>query len=251
MSNRISTNFPAPNDRTYSTHEPPVQSSSTQSNPTDRQMPAPLEELRSQFTTQGTNWNGLVIKTKSTDSKSFPKQTERALDKIASKPTGSMLLNSIAESGGANGGASSKLFDYKVAISPADSNKTVRKGPLPNTRKYVGQSVTRPSNSVDASTLGKGSPSSIRWNPKQTKTDDGKPEPFIVLAHELVHSSRNLYGKSKLTFASVNEDETPKAVDEKQVVGLPPYEHFPITENAIRKEHGIKPRKQYSGLDET
>jgi hypothetical protein len=237
-----STNYTA----NYDTSEPREQSSSTRGNPARQQVPASLQGL-SQRTDTPTPWNGVVIRTKPGDSKSFVEQANQALGTIASKPVGAQLLNSIAQSGGQHGGAPAS-FGYKVCIQPADSTKTA--GLLGGTRKYQGSNVTRAASDDHASTPGRGSVSSVKWNPDQKETPDGRRPPFIGLAHELEHARRNLYGESHLTPPSVGPGESYRRVDEHKVVGLAPYAELPITENKIRAEHGIPPRTQYSGLDE-
>jgi Effector protein len=230
----------------YNAPEPREQSSATRGNPSRQQVPASLQGL-SQKTDTPTRWNGVVIRTKPSDSKSFAEQANEALGTIASKPVGAQLLNSIAQSGGQHGGAPAS-FGYKVCIQPADSTKTKRL--LGSTRKYHSSNVTRAASDDHASTPGRGSVSSVKWNPDQNQTPDGSRPPFIGLAHELEHARRNLYGNSHLTPASVGPGESYRRVDEHQVVGLAPYAGLPITENKIRAEHGIPLRKQYSGLDE-
>lgn len=247
MPDRISADRSSTNYTSYGASEPREQSSATHGNPPHQHVPASLQGLaRPGQTTTPTRWDGVVIRTKPGDSKKFEEQTNAALDTIGSKPVGAQLLGSIAQSGGPNGGAPAR-FGYKVAISPAESTKA--KGIL-RTRTYRGSNVTTAANEEFASTPGRGSVSSVKWNPDQKLTTDGARPSFIGLAHELVHADRNLYGASKTIFASVGPAELPRRVDEHQVVGLGLHAGLPITENKIRAEHGIPPRTDYSGLDE-
>ena len=198
-------------------------------------------------TDTSTRWDGVVVRTKPTDSKKFAKQTQDALDTIASKPVGHRLLNSIAQSGTEEAGGAPAKFGYKVCIQPAASEK--KEGLLDHSRTYIGTNVTKTANEEAASTPGQGGVSGIKWNPQMKHTPDGDRPPFIGLAHELLHAQRNLYGQSKLTSGSVNEGEDYKQVDEHQVVGLSPHEDREFTENKIRAEHGVPARTEYSGLE--
>ena len=244
MPDRISAGQSSTNYTTHcDTSEPQAQSSSTRGNLARQQIPASLQGL-SPWTDTPTRWSGVVIRTKPTDSKSFPEQVNQALRTIASKPVGAQLLNSIAQSGQHAGTGAPASFGYKVCIKPADSTKTT--GLLGGTRKYVGTNVTLAASDTHASTPGRGSVSAVKWNPDQKETPDGKRPPLIGLAHELEHARRNLYGESHLTASSVSPGESYRRVDEHQVVGLAPYAGLPITENKIRAEHGIPPRTEYS-----
>jgi hypothetical protein len=89
---------------------------------------------------------------------------------------------------------------------------------------------------------GTGAVSSISWDPKNEATPDGSRPPYIGLAHELIHSLYNLLGTSHLLAG-----EDGKTLDEMRVTGLKGYEGMAISENRIRKEHGITYRSSYSG----
>jgi hypothetical protein len=85
---------------------------------------------------------------------------------------------------------------------------------------------------------GVGTPSAVKWISAQWTTPDGNRPPFIGLAHELVHAWNNALG-------TCCKDD---AQNEKTVVGLLPTNNNPITENAIRVEHGLQMRTSYSGI---
>ena len=184
-----------------------------------------------------TSWKGVAIRVTPEADKLFVSQTKDALDKIASKPLGYELLDSI----------SNKQFDmkfgYKVCIMPANSNKSNFKKTV-----YTGSNVTKSSSDINASTPNVGSASSIKWNPVMTKTPDGDRPAYIGLAHELIHAKNNLDGNSKLINSDKNSGNIIKE-DEYQVVGLGIYKDNHITENKIRKEHDLPLRQVYSGLD--
>jgi hypothetical protein len=213
-----------------------------------------------EVTTTKTKWDGVEIRTKPGDSKAFPEQVNKALEKIASKPNGKQLLEGIHNN-------PNEQYGYKVAITPQASEK--RQTLFWRSRTYEGGNVTKSASDVNASTPGEGAVSAIKWNPQQTVTPDGKRPAFIGLAHEMIHADRNLKGESSLiskpsgSAAGIGEqgpDEiaakkgsaNPKVEDENQVVGLKEYANnpeYPVTENSIRKEHGLPERKKYSGLD--
>lgn len=194
-------------------------------------------------TNRPTQWNGVIVRTKPGDSKAFAAQVDKALDMIASRPEGRRLLEDIAQPDS----GPPQQFGYKVCIQPAASTKTT--GLLSRKRDYTGTNVTLATSDVRASTPGQGAASAIRWNPDQETTPDGKRPAWVGLAHELIHAQRNLNGQSKLTSASANGG-SPKALDEKEVVGLDGHGGNGVTENKIRREHGIDPRTKYGGLED-
>jgi hypothetical protein len=77
----------------------------------------------------------------------------------------------------------------------------------------------------------------IRYNPNAWETADGLRPPYIGLAHELIHAQRALHGLSGET----------AEVDEAQVVGFGEFAGLEFTENKIRAEHGLSPRRTYAG----
>jgi Effector protein len=184
-----------------------------------------------------TRWDGLIIRPGPNDSKKFPGQVNAALEKIASTPTGNQLLNDIATHQG------NDRFGYKVAITANESQKNKRL--FRPSRQYQGGSVTTASSDTKASTPGDGTSSSIKWNPAQTDTPDGRRPVNIGLAHELIHARHNLKGESSLLNTG-NGD--PKIEDEHRVVGLGQFADEPITENKLRAEQKVPLRTQYSGL---
>jgi hypothetical protein len=181
-----------------------------------------------------TKWAGLIIRTKATDSKLFVGLVTDALDKINSKPVGKALLDTIAAEVG------KAKFGYTVCIMPKASIKNSF-GPLIRWRTYEKGSVTVTGNE-EAASNGTGAISSIKWDPKNEETPDGSRPPFIALAHELIHCMHNLLGTSHI----IGGDDA-KKLDEMRVTGLKGYEQEPISENRIRKEHGIAYRNSYSG----
>ena len=224
----------------------------------------PIVPPTGDMVTTQTKWNGVVIKTRPGDSKAFTGQVHAALDEIASQPAGKQLLQEIGDH------QSNDKFGYKVAIMPQASEK--RQTLFGRPRTYADGNVTRSASDQKASTPGEGTVSSVKWNPQQTVTPDGKRPPFIGLAHEMIHAHNNLKGESSLISkpssstagmgaqgpgetaqAKTSRPADPKIEDENKVVGLGKYADsaaYPLTENTIRQEHGLPPRQAYSGLDE-
>lgn len=179
-----------------------------------------------------TRFDGIIIRTRETDSKSFVQKVIAALETIYSKPVGKKLLNEIVARVG------KQKFGYTVCIMPQTSVK--QSFGLIRWRKYEKGSVTITGSDSDASTPGVGAVSCIRWDPVHYNTPDGSRPPFIGLAHELIHCYHNLRGTSTLV-----RGEEGKKEDEMRVVGLRGYENEPISENLIRREHQLPYRTSY------
>jgi len=99
---------------------------------------------------------------------------------------------------------------------------------------------------------GEGVGSSIRWNPNQQGESDKERLPesewasasFVGLAHELVHSLRMLKGTS--TSNEFNQFPKSHGIDEeRRAVGVGRHHFRHLSENSIRKEHGIPPRQSF------
>jgi type VI secretion system secreted protein VgrG len=152
----------------------------------------------------------IVIKNDS----AFQSAVLRDLAQIQSTPTGAKLLKSIDSSGqtvninksGAGNGA-----------SPVDGAKAVRKAD---------------------GTPGDGTGSNVSYNPGKTSIGDGsKPwhtrPPAVGLAHELMHTNHSAHGTND--FTQTGED---------MVVGNPPHDTQPFTENKVRSEwHPKQPNR--------
>ena len=85
-----------------------------------------------------------------------------------------------------------------------------------------------------------------------------KPNPMIIVAHELVHAQRIMQGRAidnksgvyeehEYTYIYNNVDKNATANYEELVtVGLIDFGNQPINENSIRAEHGLNIRSVYS-----
>ncbi|WP_069465193.1 M91 family zinc metallopeptidase [Actinacidiphila rubida] len=162
----------------------------------------------------------------------FLSTVQEQLRLLASKPAGKALLDQIAAAA-----ATSKLAawqDVKVKIERIGGGTAI--GQDAGFHAHAGN-VTKAINSEWATRTGKGTLSLVRYNPNAWETPDGLRPPFIGLVHELIHVHRNLRGTSHPS----------AAVDEAQVVGFGEYADLEFTENKIREEHGLPPRRTYAG----
>jgi hypothetical protein len=180
-----------------------------------------------------TSFDGIIVRLRSEgESALFPAIVNEALKNINSKPTGKELLKQIVALN------HKKKFGYTVCIMRPSNlsivNKNDGKGP-----QWSAGSVAKRANETNACN-GVGSVTAITWNANVITTPDGSRPTFIGLAHELIHALYSLKGEGFLD--SSNE--------EYRTVGLPPVEdEREITENNIREEHGVEPRKSYEGVD--
>jgi hypothetical protein len=182
-----------------------------------------------------TPFDGIIVRTKATDSKSFATKVIAALNTIYSKPVGKALLDGIVSM------IDKQKFGYTVCIMPKESVKKSF-GPLIRWRTYERGSVTKAASDAAASDPTLGAVSSIKWDPIHNKTPDGSRPPYIGLAHELIHCYHNLRGSSTLVGGAERVKE-----DEMRVTGLRGFEQEPISENRIRAEHNLPYRSSYHG----
>ncbi|SEG91380.1 Papain fold toxin 1, glutamine deamidase [Actinacidiphila yanglinensis] len=176
--------------------------------------------------------DGIHIRWDSGTDPRFLETVQEDLRRLASKPTGRALLERIAAAA-----TTSKLAAWqqaKVKIERTGAGTVI--GKRAEFLAHAGN-VTKPINSQWATQSGKGTLSLVRYNPNAWETADGLRPPFIGLAHELIHAYRNLNGLSHPT----------AAVDEAQLVGFGEYADLEFTENKIRAEHGLAPRRTYAG----
>jgi hypothetical protein len=174
----------------------------------------------------------------SADSTKFVGMVKAALKKIYEKPVGKQMIDTIV----ANVGKGKD--GVTVKISAKKSLKVLTYGGLFSKRTYERGSSTN-ANLQASSTLGAGSCSLIAWDPIHNSTPDGSRPPFIALAHELVHAYHNIRGTARAT--QVGDVSGDRTTDEALTVGLRGFEKEPVSENRIRREHGISFRTSYHG----
>lgn len=163
----------------------------------------------------------------------FQLKTLAALAQIAATPTGKAMLESINKSG------------KKVTIVKTDEgNEIGYANPDDRFHKADGKA-------------GKGSDSTIHFNPDRTSTGTEDWEtrpPGVGLAHELVHAEQAAKGVQKP--GKDANDSRPDATDpskmdqqnkrELDAAGIPPYDQYPYNENKIRKEwHPPQPERKW------
>ncbi|WP_225847516.1 M91 family zinc metallopeptidase [Streptomyces sp. HPF1205] len=193
----------------------------------------PPEPVRRPVDTES-GFAGIVVRWDSETDPHFLATVQEQLRLLASKPAGKALLERIGAAA-----TTSKLAAWqhaKVKIERIGGGTAVGRKQGPGYEAHAGN-VTKAINSEWATMPGKGTLSLVRYNPNAWETPDGLRPPFIGLVHELIHAYRNLQGLSHRT----------AAVDEAQVVGFGEHADLEFTENRIRAEHGLPPRRTYAG----
>ena len=201
----------------------------------------------------------------------FRRATEAALDKIASRTIGRELLTLIgkrAKGIGTKRGLRVTIHFGTGTYEPGKIDPLVahRKGTYANPRgrrgahcrtdrqlTMAGQLVSR------AKAVGRGSSVEVSYNPFINRSgivrgwlDDAPGLPpiaitverklgvtvpaFVALAHELVHALHHLSGDT------LNE----RMDEEARTIGAGRFAGARISENAVRREHGLKERAYYS-----
>lgn len=186
--------------------------------------------------------------------------------KIASKDIGKSLLKSIADARprarsappSANEAARAIEFPegvnvvivpttmtytqsgYKMAYAPGSgTNKTMQPSAHPSHNVegcpyYPSGGSVAEAADIMAAGDGTGTVSIMKYTNAQITTAKGEATlPFIVLAHELIHSLHHVTGTRR---DSGEEDWT---------TGIGLFADNPMSENAFRKAFGIKPREKY------
>ena len=181
--------------------------------------------------------------------------TESALKKIKSGRNGSELLKRLNNL--SNG-------DRKITIEVDDSRSSCNIPFLTNSqlKKYNIDPEDLESSNHKASELsikkgflrnGEGVSNLIKFNPDYfvRVNEHGthlytveKKSSFVMLAHELIHSYRNMKGVSY----GIDREEKPgvmESKEERRVIGTGEFSNERISENGIRKDHGIHLRKKH------
>jgi len=207
----------------------------------------------------------LLLKTESTaapaitiisENKEDEKKAETALAKIGSYPKGRELLNeikSLSKNGRSLQIHASEKFDSstflylteeqlkKYNVDPADEKKSNLLAKQISKRKWFGLKAGEGVNVI------------VDFHPTQsldvhkdgTYTFQQKGETsHIVLAHELIHGWHLMKGKH-LGNTKPGENRDADLEEEFYTVGIGKYANSRITENKIRKEHGLNERKYY------
>lgn len=165
-----------------------------------------------------------------------------ALNTIRSRPIGKALLKTIT----AKCQMDSDRKDMKVVIVEAGEGMDNEQSAF-----NKGDAVRVPGQSdFCAFVAGKGSGSTVYWNPEESQVKGVVTRPFLSLAHELIHAMHDLHGDLVgLPKGPMKDPTSGRAHEEARTVGLGIYDDEPICENAIRKEHNIGARTSYGGSD--
>lgn len=178
-------------------------------------------------------------------SPSFLHATVRELNKIRSRPVGKDLLAIISKR---CLGIGTKAVNPRVVIklgsgtlTDSSMEKTLA---APDAMDTIQRKERIPGSNVELP--GVGTASEVTYNPwveHQYSNAAGVATPaFVALAHELCHSLHFLNGD-----VYRNDDfDVVRMHEEARTVGAGKYANMRISENAIRKEHGIRLRTHYS-----
>jgi len=142
----------------------------------------------------------------------FRKNTKAALDRLNATPTGKSTLDSIGRSG-----------KVVTIVETTDQNG-------------YSKNFTDDANRKPDGTAGKGSDSTIAFNPSFTPNDLPNE---VVLGHELIHAQHKASGVRETGTTSGTKNE------ELLTVGLPPYPESGMTENSLRDDLGLAKRTSY------
>lgn len=176
-----------------------------------------------------TPYDGMVIRCDDSDLY-YAMHVNEALGKIASRPLGASLLKSIHKR------AHKANFGYTVCIKKPNGahGMTGDDGKIVNSWGNIAIRVSE-AKAID----GTGTQTVVKWNPNLIQGDGSARPPFIALAHELIHAMNNLRGTA---FSDTRTEEM-------KTVGLGEHANDrKRNENAIRGEHHLALRTQYTGL---
>lgn len=179
-----------------------------------------------------TRYDGIIVRCGQNELY-YPMLVNNALAQIASKRLGRSLLHSIVKRAGR------KKFGYTVCIQKRGEQFSAEwdESKLVNVQNRWHNVAIR--GDETGACNGNGSVTAICWNPNLVMGDGGERPPFIALAHELIHAMNNLRGTA---FQNNN-------IEEMATVGLGNYANVrKRNENAIRAEHHLPSRDQYTGI---
>ncbi|MBW8829143.1 MAG: hypothetical protein JF606_06880 [Burkholderiales bacterium] len=190
----------------------------------------------------------------------FRQQTREALRKIDSKPAGAWALQQLAALNEFN---PKKMVIIKQPPSPDHGSTATAawenpKWPSPWLNHLSTLSAKRCKDEFIPYVAGQGADRSIvEFVPSQgLKFEAGEHRPtedpslgFTTLGHELIHSIHHLHGTSyRPEFGDASHDSDWGAAEEElRTCGVGPWRDEIPSENAIRREHGVREAPNYSG----
>jgi len=186
-------------------------------------------------------------------------RAESALYKLNSGKVGSALLQEIK-----NLTVDGKFITIKVSYGETSAiPRLTQKQALlhgvsesPTDREH-NDIATRLPQKLSFGRKGQGVGSLVFFNPKiSAKIVNGIPErdedesvSFVSLGHELIHSYRMMKGTFTGGLDNRYDFNSRAYEEEARAVGIGVYGQEPITENAIRAEHGLPLRAQYASKE--
>ena len=186
---------------------------------------------------------------------SFIAQTQVNLKKIASQPIGKDLLElllkrhqGIGTKANSNGSPKTVTISngWGTIVSPDNYNTDASgvgvdsDGKFAVSKRVAGHAMTM---------AGRGTSVRVRYSVTMDYSTvlKLKTPSFVALAHELIHAFHFLSGNqsSDLTYDKDLERYRSSIIEEALTVGAGTYENTRISENAIRREHGLPIREFY------
>jgi hypothetical protein len=185
------------------------------------------------------------------DNQSFVEAAIRDLNKIKSKPVGESLLGTISkrcQGIGTKAGGSLVQIKYTNMVGDQVRDVSGLESTAQSPEHFDDRDVAHGAAPGSLVRLpGRGTGSVIHYGHnlegKYTKAIGVQTPAFIALAHELVHALHSLSGDFLKPYSWATDGAL---TEEARTVGIGPYAHGRITENAIRKEHGLPMRTYYS-----
>jgi len=192
-----------------------------------------------------------------TEKSEFFTKTDEHIKTIYSKPAGRELLDEILKLSKNGKGVQIYVVDYLKPVSTPILTKNqmekykITEGPMHPDHNAMALKLCTKTGILKS----EGTSCLIDFNINiYAKIDQhGRPVleknanlSYISLAHELVHAYRILKGTFTGTMGDPHDITSKAAEEEDRAVGINAYANERFSENAIRKEHGLPQRLQYS-----
>jgi hypothetical protein len=196
----------------------------------------------------------------------FIAQVAAACQKLENYATGRAILSAvdaidpdtleitIRQTAGENycyAGRWTKDFQYMSRADAADPDNQAVFGQIQTAQNNVQATggvrdgVTKPAPTSNGTASG----STVYWNP--TLYADLR-DPAIALAHELCHALHNSQGQNlsayPYNYTDKNGNQKTDNMEETWAIGLVPFDSETLCENALRKDWGLKVRKNHGRL---
>lgn len=185
--------------------------------------------------------DGIVIK----GTTEYREKVREHLDTLKRTPTGRLLLERIDAQGRDGKG----VVIYSV---PPAENQCMPTGTWRDSRP-VSAALDASTGKISVATPGNGTTSEVGFNPDyepQYPGGESCRSPAIGLGHELIHAMHNGDGTNLGTYADSTDLGVPGGSnhEEAQTIGRGAYANDPITDNALRRDLGYKPRTSHGSV---